>query len=74
MYGSDTKVLDEIEAAAADLPDADAGERTERGDGVIYWDCPKGHSTDTPFAKLAAKPKYKSTTTTRNLRTLRKLL
>lgn len=72
MYGSDPKVLDEIEGAARDLPDAD--ERTERGDGVIYWDCPKGHSTDTPFAKLAAKPKYKSTTTTRNLRTLRKLL
>jgi uncharacterized protein (DUF1697 family) len=72
MYGSDPKVLDEVDAAARDLPEAD--ERTERGDGVIYWDCPKGHSTDTPFAKLAAKPKYKSTTTTRNLRTLRKLL
>ena len=72
IFASDDKALDEIEAAARDLPDAD--ERTERGDGVIYWECPKGHSTDTPLAKLAAKPKYKATATTRNLRTLRKLL
>jgi uncharacterized protein (DUF1697 family) len=72
LFGSDASVLDEIEAARADLPDAD--ERVTRGDGVIYWECPKGSSTDTPFAKLVAKPKYKSTTTTRNLRTLRKLV
>jgi uncharacterized protein (DUF1697 family) len=72
IFASDEKALDEIEAAADELPDAD--ERTERGDGVIYWECPKGHSTDTPLAKLAAKAKYKATTTTRNLRTLRKLL
>jgi uncharacterized protein (DUF1697 family) len=72
LFGSDGTVLDEIEAAVADLPDAD--ERVERGDRVLYWECPKGSSTDTPFAKLIAKPKYKSTTTTRNLRTLRKLL
>jgi uncharacterized protein (DUF1697 family) len=72
MFGSDGKVLDEIAAATADLADAD--ERIERGDRVLYWECPKGSSTDTPFAKFIAKPKYKSTTTTRNLRTLRKLL
>jgi len=72
VFGSDTSVLDEIEKAAADLADAD--ERLRRGDRVLYWECPKGSSTDTPFAKLIARPKYKATTTTRNLRTLRKLL
>jgi uncharacterized protein (DUF1697 family) len=72
LFGSDGTVLEEIEAATADLADAD--ERIEQGDRVLYWECPKGASTDTPFAKLIAKPKYKSTTTTRNLRTLRKLL
>jgi uncharacterized protein (DUF1697 family) len=72
LFGSEPKVLDEIEGATADLPDGD--ERVERGDRVLYWECPKGSSTDTPFAKLVAKPKYKSTTTTRNLRTLRKLI
>jgi uncharacterized protein (DUF1697 family) len=72
VFGSDAEALDEIAAAARDLPEAD--ERFERGDSVIYWECPKGQSTDTPIAKLGAKPKYKSITTTRNLRTLRKLV
>jgi uncharacterized protein (DUF1697 family) len=72
LFCSDQAVLDEIEAVVPGLGDAD--ERVEPGDHVLYWDCPKGASTDTPFAKLVAKPKFKSTTTTRNLRTLRKLL
>jgi uncharacterized protein (DUF1697 family) len=72
VFGSEPAVLDEIEKAAAGLDDAD--ERIERGDGVVYWECPKGSSTDTPFAKLIAKAKYKATTTNRNLRTLRKLV
>jgi uncharacterized protein (DUF1697 family) len=72
VFGSDASVLDEIEKLAGDLDAAD--ERVERGDRVLYWECPKGSSTDTPFAKLITKPKYKSTTTNRNLRTLRKLL
>jgi uncharacterized protein (DUF1697 family) len=72
LFGSDTKVLDEIDAATSDLAPAD--ERMARGDGVLYWDCPKGQSVDTPFAKLIAKAKYKATTTNRNLRTLRKLV
>jgi uncharacterized protein (DUF1697 family) len=71
LFGSDQAVLDEI-TAAAELPAAD--ERVAPGDGVLYWECPKGSSTDTPFAKLVAKARYRSTTTNRNLRTLRKLL
>lgn len=72
LFGSDPAVLDEIEEAAGSLPGAD--EQVARGDGVLYWECPKGSSTTTPVAKLVAKPRYKSTTTSRNLRTLRKLL
>lgn len=72
LFGSDTKVLDEIEAATGDLAPAD--ERIARGDGVLYWDCPKGQTVNTPFAKLIAKAKYKATTTNRNVRTLRKLV
>ncbi len=72
LFGSDQAVLDEIVEAAATLADGD--EQVAPGDGVVYWECPKGSSTDTPFAKLVAKVKYRSTTTTRNLRTLRKLL
>lgn len=72
LFGSDPAVLDEIEEAAGSLPEAD--EQVARGDGVLYWECPRGSSVDTPFAKLVAKARYKSTTTNRNLRTLRKLL
>jgi uncharacterized protein (DUF1697 family) len=72
LFGSDQVVLDEIAKAAAELPPAD--EQVAPGDGVMYWECPRGSSTDTPFAKLIAKPGYRSTTTNRNLRTLHKLL
>lgn len=56
-------------AAAAD----DDGERLARGDGVVYWEAPRGGSTTTPFARLVAKARFKPLVTTRNLRTLRKL-
>lgn len=72
LFGSDQAVLDEILEAARELPEAD--EKVASGDGVVYWQCPRGSSTDTPFAKLVAKARYRSTTTNRNLRTLRKLL
>lgn len=72
LFGSDRAVLDEIAAAAAGL-DGDV-EQVTPGDGVVYWECPRGSSTKTPFAALAAKAKYRSTTTNRNLRTLRKLM
>jgi uncharacterized protein (DUF1697 family) len=72
LFGSDPAVLDEVEAATGSLPATD--EQVARGDGVLYWEGPKGSSTTTPFAKLVAKARYRSTTTTRNLRTLRKLL
>lgn len=43
------------------------------GPGVVYWNPPKGRSTDTPFAKVLAKRRYKASTTNRNLRTLAKI-
>jgi uncharacterized protein (DUF1697 family) len=75
LFGSERSVLDEIAAAAPAIAGAGAGadERVAPGDGVVYWECPKGSTLDTPFAKLIAKAKYRSTTTNRNLRTLRKL-
>ncbi|WP_066041389.1 DUF1697 domain-containing protein [Herbiconiux solani] len=82
VFSSDAGVLDEVAETAAGLDPAapgELGERAARGpDGlatrVVYWECPKGSSTDTVFAKYLAKARFKSTTTTRNLRTLRKLL
>ncbi|MDE0545521.1 DUF1697 domain-containing protein [Microbacterium sp. C7(2022)] len=44
------------------------------GDGVVYWNPQKGHSTSSRFAKFLAKSSMRTRTTNRNLRTLRKLL
>ncbi|WP_378145003.1 DUF1697 domain-containing protein [Cnuibacter sp. UC19_7] len=75
VFGSDEGALGEIAQAAEELDRGDAAiERAVRDGDVVYWECPKGSSTDTPFAKLLAKTRYRSVTTTRNLRTLRKLL
>lgn len=72
MFGSDQAVLDELADAAASLDGT--VDPVAAGRGVLYWSPAKGSSTDTPFAKLTARKTYKSTTTTRNLRTLRKIL
>jgi uncharacterized protein (DUF1697 family) len=72
VFGSDREVLDEILDAAAGLPEGD--DKVAPGDGVVYWECPRGSTLNTPFSKLIGKARYRSTTTNRNLRTLRKLL
>jgi len=72
VFGSDAAMLDEIVEKAGTV-DAKV-ERLKRGKGVLYWECPRGESTDTPVAKLLAKTRYKSSTTARNLRTVEKLL
>ncbi len=70
-FVADTAVLDEL-AALADQAGAD--EKISRGDGVVYWQVPKGSTLDSTIGKTMGKPRYKSSTTTRNLRTLAKLL
>lgn len=77
VFGSGDAVLDALlgEAAAA-IESSDSAPGTEeiaRGDGCLYWRVPRGHSTDTPVAKVTAKAKYRSGTTTRNLRTVEKI-
>ena len=44
------------------------------GNMELYWQVPKGSSTDTPFAKIVSKAKYKSSITIRNINTLEKIL
>ena len=44
------------------------------GHHVVYWEVVRGHTTDSRVGKFLAKAKYKPTTTTRNLRTLVKIL
>lgn len=70
-FVADKTMLDEL-AALADKAGAD--EKISRGDGVIYWQVPKGATLDSTISKTMGKPRYKSSTTTRNLRTLDKVL
>jgi uncharacterized protein (DUF1697 family) len=72
VFGSDDEVLDELVTSVGDAdPEVDP---IARGDGVVYWNPVKGTTLQTPFAKLIGQPRYKPTTTNRNLRTLQKLL
>jgi uncharacterized protein (DUF1697 family) len=60
-------------SSAKGVPVAEGAERVCAGEGVLYWACPRGSSTDTPFSKLTAAARHKPSLTTRNLNTVRKL-
>jgi uncharacterized protein (DUF1697 family) len=70
-FVADAAVLDELSALATDIS---AGEKIASGDGVIYWQVPKGSTLDSSVGKTMGNKRYKSSTTTRNLRTLGKVL
>jgi uncharacterized protein (DUF1697 family) len=70
-FVTDIDVLDELAELAGETgPD----EKIARGDGVIYWQVPKNRTLDSTIGKTMGKKRYKSSTTTRNLRTLAKVL
>jgi uncharacterized protein (DUF1697 family) len=73
-FVSDADALDEL-AALADQAGAD--EKISRGPdsaGVIYWQVAKNHTLDSTIGKTMGNKRYKSSTTTRNVRTLVKVL
>ncbi|MBB5632084.1 uncharacterized protein (DUF1697 family) [Cryobacterium mesophilum] len=72
VFSSSQDVLDELLTASGEA--RSSVEAVLLGDGVLYWRVPKGSSLDTPFAGLLAKQKYKPHVTTRNLRTVEKLV
>ncbi|MFI5510694.1 DUF1697 domain-containing protein [Mycobacterium sp. NPDC051804] len=70
-FVADPDVLDEL-ATLGD--DAGPKEKIERGEGVLYWQVPNKGTLDTTIGKTMGKKRYKSSTTTRNLRTIEKVL
>ncbi|MET0782983.1 MAG: DUF1697 domain-containing protein [Leifsonia flava] len=72
LFGSDDAVLAELTSLGSDLDAAD--DVIAPGKHVIYWHNRRDVGVDSAFSKIAAKARYRSTTTNRNLRTLRKLL
>jgi uncharacterized protein (DUF1697 family) len=69
IFVEDEAILDELINISQDME-----EEIAKGNTVLYWKVKKGESLDTPFAKITAKAKYKSSTTTRNINTLEKML
>jgi uncharacterized protein (DUF1697 family) len=70
-FVTDEQVLDELAALAKG---AGPDEKIKRGEGVIYWQVPRTGTLDTTIGKTMGKKRYKSSTTTRNLRTIEKVL
>ncbi|EOM76057.1 DUF1697 domain-containing protein [Rhodococcus rhodnii] len=62
--------------SAAELASAPRGDvdSVAGGDGVVYWDVPKGQTLGSTFGRELARSRWKSGTTSRNLRTLRRIL
>ncbi len=72
LMASDPAALAELAELGPELDPA--VERIRLGDGVLYWEVERGSTLTSVFGKAAAKRKYRSSTTNRNLRTLRKVL
>jgi len=68
-FASDPAVLDEL----FDIGAAAGARQVRLGPEAVAWTVQKGSSLDSPLSKATAKPRYKSSTTTRNLRTLHKI-
>ena len=68
-FVSDPDILDELAAL-----EPGPGEIIARGDGVVYWQVVRSRTLDSAMGKTMGKKRYKSSTTTRNLRTLGRVL
>ncbi|MGV0626822.1 DUF1697 domain-containing protein [Mycolicibacter minnesotensis] len=73
-FVSDPEVLTELSTLATDLGGKQAAEKIAVADAVIYWQVPKGNTLNSPVGKTMGDKRYRSATTTRNLRTLNKML
>lgn len=68
-FVADETVLTELAPLASE-----AHEKIALGDGVIYWQIPKGDTLTSTVGKTMGNRRYAPSTTTRNLRTLSKVL
>lgn len=64
---SDPAVLDELARHGGEIAGVELARLSPE---ALAWPAAAGGTLDSPFSKLSARPRYKSTTTTRNLRTL----
>lgn len=72
VFSEDPAALQELVDGAGPLdPDLD---RIAFGDGVLYWQVPKGSTLDSPFGKHVGKRQRSGAVTTRNRNTLEKIV
>ena len=71
-FVADDAVLAELSGLVGNTGRAE--EKITVGDGVLYWQIPKGDTLTSTVGKTMGDKRYKSDTTTRNLRTLSKML
>lgn len=69
-FCTDPQVQEELLAIGA----AAGQEQVRLGSDAVAWTAVKGATLDSELSRATAKPRYKSTTTTRNLRTLHKIM
>ena len=72
VFATTGAALDDLLASAGDLDPS--VERVQRGDGVVYWDVPKGQTLTSAFGRRFGRLQASGVVTTRNLNTLTKIL
>jgi uncharacterized protein (DUF1697 family) len=72
IFVSDAKHLEELYGLGKGT--GDESKSIELGKDVLYWHVQIGQTLNTPFAKIMAKAKYKSSVTVRNINTLEKMV
>ncbi len=73
LFAENAATFNELKTLAENS--GEESKRIRMGDNqVIYWQVERGESLTTPFAKIMAKAKYKSSTTVRNINTLEKMV
>ncbi|HEY8317676.1 MAG TPA: DUF1697 domain-containing protein [Amnibacterium sp.] len=72
VFAERTEALAELLESAGPLDPA--VERVQPGEGVLYWDAPKGETLTTAFGKRFGARQRSGAVTTRNLNTLEKIL
>ena len=70
IFSTDSEILKRLSERSF----GHAEERVQLGNGVLYWDVKKGKTLSSIFGKEIGKSKYKPYITSRNLRTMHKVL
>lgn len=65
---------DAVRTVLEACPEPSAGEQVTAGEGVLYWQVPRGSSLQTHVARELGRSRHQAVLTTRNMNTLRKVL